>query len=241
MSVYARATGDVNLKQVIPIRSTISVYGGTSIPIIGKVIIRVWRSSKSYKLECKLIESERVRPLLGRKACLGMNVIRYLDNDLLYTPPARKGQVYTVTEGLHCQPACLDNLIAFFPQVFADGPGTLTGYHHIKTDPKVAPVQHAPRRVPVPIREKLRRLLDEMTAQEIIAPVVQPTEWVNSLVVVMKKNKELRICLDPKDLNRAIQREIYPIPTIEDIATRLHTGRKYFLLWMCVPDFGMCN
>ena len=40
------------------------------------------------------------------------------------------------------------------------------------------------------------------------------------------ENKEL-LCLDPKDLNQAIQREHYPLPTIEDIATRLH-GAKVF-------------
>ena len=33
--------------------------------------------------------------------------------------------------------------------------------------------------------------------------------------------------LDPKDLNRAVQREHYPLPTIEDVATRLH-GAKVF-------------
>ena len=42
-----------------------------------------------------------------------------------------------------------------------------------------------------------------------------------------KKDGKLRLCLDPKDLNRAIQREHYPLPTIEDVATRLH-GAKVF-------------
>ena len=47
------------------------------------------------------------------------------------------------------------------------------------------------------------------------------------MVAVPKKNGKLRICLDPKDLNRAIQRENYQLPTVEDIATRLH-GAKVF-------------
>ena len=48
------------------------------------------------------------------------------------------------------------------------------------------------------------------------------------MVAVPKANgAKLRICLDPKDLNRAVQRENYPLPTIEDIATRLH-GAKVF-------------
>ena len=63
-------------------------------------------------------------------------------------------------------------------------------------------------------------------SQDFIAPMTTPTEWISSIVVVPKKNGKLRICLDPKDLNRAIQREKYQLPTI-DIATRLY-GAKVF-------------
>ena len=61
-------------------------------------------------------------------------------------------------------------------------------------------------------------------------PVTQPTPWINSIVVVPKKDGSLRICLDPKDLNRAIQREHYQLPTIEDIATRLHGAKVFTIL-----------
>ena len=40
-----------------------------------------------------------------------------------------------------------------------------------------------------------------------IEKVDQPTEWVNSIVIVEKEDGSLRICLDPKDLNRAVKRE----------------------------------
>ena len=79
------------------------------------------------------------------------------------------------------------------------------------------------------IREQLKDTLTRLTEQEIIQPVTEPTAWINSMVVVPKKNGSLRICLDPKDLNKAIQRHHYPLPTIEDIATRLH-GAKVFTI-----------
>ena len=47
------------------------------------------------------------------------------------------------------------------------------------------------------------------------------------MVEVVKPNRQLRICLDPRDLNKAIQREKYPLPTIEEVVTRLH-GAKVF-------------
>lgn len=66
-----------------------------------------------------------------------------------------------------------------------------------------------------------------MEDKEVIRKVDEPTDWVNSLVVVEKpKTGKLRICLDPRNLNKAIKREHFALPTIEDITTRL-TGAKY--------------
>ena len=77
------------------------------------------------------------------------------------------------------------------------------------------------------LRPQLKDTLDALEAQGIIAQVTMPTRWISSIVAVPKKNGKLRICLDPKDLNRAIQREKYQHPTVEDIATCLH-GAKVF-------------
>ena len=50
------------------------------------------------------------------------------------------------------------------------------------------------------------------------------------MLAVPMKNGKIRICLDPKDLNKAILRENYPMPTIEDIATRLHGAKVFSVL-----------
>ena len=50
------------------------------------------------------------------------------------------------------------------------------------------------------------------------------------MVAVPKKDGKLRICLDPRDLNKAIRREHYPLPTIEDVATRLHGAKVFTVL-----------
>ena len=54
-----------------------------------------------------------------------------------------------------------------------------------------------------------------------------PTDWVNSLVIVEKKGGGLRLCLDPRDLNKAVRREHYQLPTIEEIASR-QSGNHVF-------------
>ena len=56
--------------------------------------------------------------------------------------------------------------------------------------------------------------LDKMEANGIIEKVDQPTPWVNSMVVVEKRDGSVRICLEPKKLNKAVMREHHHIPTL---------------------------
>ena len=71
------------------------------------------------------------------------------------------------------------------------------------------PVVHAARRVPISVKNKLKKTLDAMENEKIITPISTPTDWVSSMVVVEKKDGSLRICLDPKDLNASIKRSHY--------------------------------
>ena len=47
-------------------------------------------------LDCRLVDQQGVRPILGRKACLGMRIVTYLDNDQLNKPMIKNAEVYTV-------------------------------------------------------------------------------------------------------------------------------------------------
>ena len=58
-------------------------------------------------------------------------------------------------------------------------------------------------------REKVQRKLDELEKDGIVEEVTEPTPWISSMVTVVKPSGKLRICLDPKDLNRAVLREKY--------------------------------
>ena len=69
--------------------------------------------------------------------------------------------------------------------------------------------------------------LNDMESKEIIKPLNEPTAWVNSIVVNEKQNGKLRICVDPRDLNKALLREHYQLPTQQEITSRL-AGAKYF-------------
>ena len=69
--------------------------------------------------------------------------------------------------------------------------------------------------------------LDEFLEQGIIVPVEEPTDWVSSLAYSWKANGKLRVCLDPRDVNKAIKRDHYKIPTIEKITHQLAGSKKF--------------
>ncbi|KAK3732309.1 hypothetical protein QZH41_020460, partial [Actinostola sp. cb2023] len=71
------------------------------------------------------------------------------------------------------------------------GIGCLERPYHIVLDPEVQPVINPPRRVPYGLQDRVKAALDEMCNQGIIVPVDQPTDWVNSMVAVEKKNTQV--------------------------------------------------
>ena len=66
-----------------------------------------------------------------------------------------------------------------------------------------------------------------MEEEQVIVKVEEPTDWVHNPVIVEKPNGKLRVCLDPRELNKYLKREQYQLPTWEEIASRLH-GAKFF-------------
>ena len=63
----------------------------------------------------------------------------------------------------------------------------------------------------------------------IIAKTGKPMDWVNSFVIVEKKDGSFRSWLDPNDFNSVIRREHFQIPTFEDVVSRLGK-KKYFTI-----------
>ena len=72
-----------------------------------------------------------------------------------------------------------------------------------------------PRKVLIPLESRRKDELDKMVRNDIIAPIEEPTDSVNILVIVHKPNGKLRICIDPKPLNKAIEREYFQLLTTE--------------------------
>ena len=86
--------------------------------------------------------------------------------------------------------------------------------------PNAKPTRHAPRKVPIHLQDAFHEEIRNLEQLGILEETKDVTEWVNSFVIVEKKlpinssnshspghsvNKKLRICLDPRDLDEALE------------------------------------
>ena len=171
-------------------------YSGTEIPSLG-----VCRVPVQYKQRRIVVSMEVVRDgpaFLGGSDCVRLGLVR---------------RVHTITTK-----DTKTQILKSHSQLFR-GHGCLPGLHTIVLKEDVLAVIHAPWRVAVAKRPELE--LERQVQLGFLAKVTEPTDWVNSLVIVEKSNGKMRLCIDPKDLNKVIKREHFQIPTKEEILSRL--------------------
>lgn len=94
-------------------------------------------------------------------------------------------------------------------------------------NPDVTPIAQPIRKVPIHLEERVEEKLNEMLRQNIVEMVNEPREWISPMVVVLKPDKSVRICIDMRQANKAILREKHPLPSLDDILPRL-SGAKLF-------------
>ena len=75
------------------------------------------------------------------------------------------------------------------------------------------------------IKSKIDRLLEANFIYKI-----EHTEWVSPIVVVLKKNGKLRVCINLKRVNAATIRFSYPLPIIEHVLERVAKKEAYNFL-----------
>ena len=103
-----------------------------------------------------------------------------------------------------------------YPDCF-EGLGKFAGTCKLTLKDDAQPKIHASRRAPVQLCDEIQAELDRMVKLDVIKPVTKPANWVSSITYVMKADGALRVCLDPKDLNRALKGGQHHIPTMEEI------------------------
>lgn len=190
-------------------KSKLVSYSGHRLNTVGKITLLVSTKDKYVPVEFEIVKS-KASPIFGLKTCLDLNLI---------------SRIYS----LNSKTASSEEILENYSDVF-EGLGCLSTEYKIQIDKEAKPVIHPPRKIPYALKNKVKNELNRLEKMRVIEKVTEPTEWVNSLVVVEKPNKDVRLCLDPRDLNKSVLREHYPMKTVEEVAAKVSTAKMYSVL-----------
>ena len=206
----------LNLQHTLQKPSTkLTAYGGNTLNTLGCISLTCKCTGRRKDHSFYIVETCS-SPILGLKSSIDLELIKLV--------LSCETQASQLLENKHITKA---TVLTQYSKAF-QGTGLFPGKCTIHLDPSISPVVNPPRRIPVALRDKVKQEMDRMLKLNIIAKVIEPTEWVNSMVAVESKHTgKLRVCLDPQHLNKAILRLHYPMRTLEHILPRL-SGAKYF-------------
>ena len=95
----------------------------------------------------------------------------------------------------------------------------------LEIDPEIAQHHIDTHDHMVPIKQKLRRMRTEWLLkikEEVIKQLkvgfiksVHEAKWIANVIPVLKKDENVRMCVDFRDLNKACPKEDFPLPYID--------------------------
>ncbi|XP_063630684.1 uncharacterized protein LOC134801996 [Cydia splendana] len=135
-------------------------YSANDIIVLGTCHLKVQYKNNFYILEFVIADvPSYVVPVLGRESCSELEVVRLIkDISVIQDYEYIFHEYNDVFEGLGCMP----------------------GEYKIEIDSSIRPVVHAPRKMPVALKDSIKEKLDNMVDEGIIAKVEGPTDWVNN-------------------------------------------------------------
>ena len=188
-------------------------YGGDTLTTMGSVMFEVHLPSMSRNLEFHVIVKP-VKPLLGLTDSLSLNLI----------------QLHSEVHEVDTTDAFRATILHEYKDLFQGDLGNIPVVYKMRLDANVTPVVRPSRRIPLAMEESVKAELDRMVKIGAITPVSEPTEWVSQMVAARKKDGGIRICIDPRDLNKALKRPHHPMRTVEDVASRMPNATVFSTL-----------
>ena len=191
-------------------------FGGAMIMPVGAVTLHCRLNEQPYDLQFQVV-NESVHSILGLKDSLRMKLVTF------------GKEVYHIdtVQGKNMSQRVFEE----YADLFRDEVGDLPVTYSMKVNPEVTPVVNPPRRLPVAMKERVEKELQRMQAQGVIESVDEPTEWVSNMVATHKKEtNDVRICIDPRDLNKALMRPHHPMRTVEEVAAQMSGATIFSVL-----------
>jgi len=86
--------------------------------------------------------------------------------------------------------------------------------HKLAIDPQFRPVKQPARRLRPEFEDQVIAEVDKLIKAGFIKEIQYP-RWLANIVPVEKKNGQVRVCVDFRDLNRACPKDDFPLPITE--------------------------
>ena len=120
------------------------------------------------------------------------------------------------------------NLLAEYHDIFMLEDGemgcTKVAEHKIKvTDPR--PFKERPRNIPSGLLDEVKEHLDHTLNVGAIKP--SKSAWSNTVILIHKKDRGLRFCINFQKLNAQTRKDAFPLPQIHDTIDALSRSKYY--------------
>ena len=116
----------------------------------------------------------------------------------------------------------IKNLISRYKHLFAVNASQLTkakGIEHKFELTDYKPINKSPYRTSAKEKEIIKTQVNEMLEQQVIRP--SKSDYASPVVLVKKKNGDMRFCIDNRALNAITVKDRFPLPLIDDLIHNL--------------------
>ena len=206
------------LDKLSPSKVKVKPYKSEPIQVYGEARCSVTFGSTSVPVVWHVL-SGNSEAILSGNAALQLGIIKFTDSADTFQPILM----------IKSNKDNLQTILSEYPQNFS-GLGKLHNYKvtlHCDTD--VKPVNVPAHSFPYHLQERAQKAIDDMIKQDVIEehPLDQPAPWVSNSVLSPKEDGSVRVTMDARNVNKAIQSSNFPIPNHEDIKAKL-SGAKIF-------------
>jgi hypothetical protein len=188
----------------------LSAYNNTTIPCAGTLDLNCKAENSTWQIVQFHVVDVAGPAILGLASCIHMKVV----------------SLHCAIEHNKKTISSVQDLVKYYPEMF-DKIGKFPTVQNLQLDPSVPSHIDAPRRTPIALQDKIKQELDNMVAQDVIRKIEEPTEWVSSLTYVTKGDGSLRVCLDPRHLNKALIRPVHKMKTLEELNYQFRNAKVF--------------
>ena len=177
--------------------------------ILGIAELNVKINENKHQIKFHVVNS-KCTPLIGQQCAVNLGLLKICVNTINH-------------ENMNSN--VKDTLLEYADRF--EGLGKLKDFElKLNINKDVTPVVQPNRRIPFKMRKQVDNKIQQLLEMDVIEKTQGPTPWISPIVVIPKTN-DIRLCIDLRQANTAVERERFPLPNIDETLEELN-GSKYF-------------